>query len=767
MSKNDTENKSSFINIPALLAAYRRRWMWVGLSAVVFLLLGYVVCKRAQGGCEVNAQVLVSDEHSTKASSVGDIASMFGGGSFGSNRSVEDEMVIIKAHSLLRQTAVQLDMNEHYWVKKNFVKWDPLYYNVPIRLVYDHAIADTLSVPLTFEIAMDKADRCDVTVRGAKKRIVGELKDVPLPTSVDTPYGVFTLTPGLAYVPGKALHERIVLNSYDGEATSLSRQLNVDYSAKKTDIMQLSFVTADAQFGKEFINKLVNNYNALTIKQKQDFNVKTLEFLNERIAILSAEVDSSQQQVQQFLGNKDLVNPEAQASIIMSRTDRQEVELTKAEAEYQLLRMAIEFLSNEANNTAMLPIMPSTQSLTPLIAGYNDLILQRLAIEASAKGDNAALRAINTRIRAVRDNLLTALNKQSETSTFEIAEMRRQFGLLKSKLETVPGIAREYTDIMRQQNLKEQLYVYLLRQREETEMAIAGAHPRGVIIDEAYVTDTVIGMSPKVVLAVFLLLGLAIPAGVILLYWVVSRRVCTVDQAVDLSGGRAVIASLPLGTGEAEPVVATRPDSEEARRVRILRGNLLASTQADPGHTWLPVPLFRKMIAVTGTCRDDSATRVAVNLAASLALAGRPTVLVEADVDAPRVASMLGLRAPVTLRQAVGNHDAVPVTQVTIPGTDSSFGVICMQPGDAHVQDFIASIEFKLMVNHLVSGNDYVIILTPDAGGDFASVELIDSRADFSLAVFGVGKSLKADMSRLASLEGAPDNSYLVEVSGC
>ncbi|MCM1449441.1 MAG: hypothetical protein NC082_03795 [Clostridiales bacterium] len=753
------QQKNSIINIPSLIDAYKKHWKWVALSVFVFLLLGVVVYKKQIQHCEVIAQVLISDETSSQSSSLGDIASMFGGGSsFGSNRSIEDEMVIVKAHSLLKKTAIELGANEQYFVHEKFLKNEPVYYNQPLQLVYDHSIADTLGVGLRFEIKYDKSGDTDIKVRGLKNKVIFKAKNVNLPYYIDTPYGGFTLVKDSTYIPPRGdMEETIIITSYDAAATVLSKLITVDLSAKKTDIMSLNFVTTNALYGKTLINTLIDNYNELTIQQKRAFHIKTLQFLEDRIRTISAEVDSTQSQVEDFMGRKDMVNPGAQASIYLTQTTSQEVELIRAESNYELLGMAIEFLSNEANNTSMLPIMPSIASLTPLINGYNDLILQRLSIETSAKGDNMALKAINKRIEVVRDNLLAALDKQSETSSFEINELRRQFAKSKNKLETMPGIELEYSNILRQQTLKEQLYVFLLQQREETEMAIAGAHPRGVIVDEAFVTDSILGMSPKIIFGVFFLLGLFFPAIIILALWIIRRKISIIDQAVELSGGMPVIARIPLMSGE-EPVVANNPESLESKRVRILRSNLLSilDNQEDKHGG--------QVIAITSTSDDAQTSQlVALNLASSIAMTGRKTVLVNADVFEPCKVGLLGACGKSTLQSCMVTGDIVVAT-VRLGSTDSELYFIGCEVDQMYGADTLASISYDRFIDDIASNYDVVVIAAPSVGRYFASIEQICLKTDVLLSTVTLNHTTKTDISKLSTIKSTSRGAFLIQI---
>lgn len=724
-----TSKNVTLFNSRALLASYRLYWPWVLFCVMLCGGLGFLAIKCTVPKVEIAGQILISDENSSKASSLGTLAGMFGGGAFGSNRSVEDEMVVVTAHSVLRKVVVELDMNVIYEYRRNLLKKITTYTQPPVKLVYDKAIADTLGAILTFNVKVDDAGRASVEVRGLKDKVIAEVEDVTLPATVTTPYGTFGVEAGPVYEPGKSVNEKISFMSYDAAALGLSRVVVGGLAEKRTDIILLSYITSDPAFGKRVINSIIDNFNNTTVAQKQDFNDKTLAFLNERISTLSNELNLSEAQVEAFMTNRQLVNPESQAGLFLGRHNAQEIELIKSQNNHELMGMAIDFLKEEANNTSLLPVIPSIESLSPLIQNYNSLILQRIAIAPSAKNGNIALQALDTRIAAVRDNLMAALNKQYETSTFEISELQKQFSKSKSKLAATPGIEREYTSIMRQQTLKEQLYMYLLRQREETEMAIAGAHPRGVVIDQAYVSRTDIGLSSKIVLLACLIVGLLLPAVIFTIYWHFSRKVVYRGQAAEMSG-IPVIAELLPADEVAQPVVLKDPTSVAADRYCILRSNILS----------LDLPADKRVISVSSTGNDTAeSASVAYNLAASIAATGRNTVLVNANPYDTTLATLVAANKIAGLEVETIGHDA------------------------ADAIHYLASVAFAEKIDNLASSGHYIILLTPDLSR-FSLIEPLVSHASVQLAAVQPRVALKSDIRHLEALMAYSSHTFILSI---
>ena len=751
---NNASKNAPLINFPALLTAYKHNWLWIVASVIICAALGAIALLKKQSSCEVVAQVLISDEGSKSFSAMSDIAGMFGGGgSFGSNRSIDDEMVILMAHSVLKETVEDLGINVGYTVKKNILKKEHVYTKTPVLLQYDTNIADTLGINLKFELEINEKGVADITVKGRKNKTIATFANQSLPASINIPYGSFMFSPTEYYKRGKSLKETITLSSYDGAALALSSMLTVDFSKKKTDIMLISYVTSDPDFGKLLVNTLIENYNNLTVRQKQDFNKKSLEFLTERIRKISAEVDTTERNVESFMGRRDLVNPEEQALILIEQITEQEVELIKSENEYELLMKAIDFLTDEANKTSMLPIMPSTESLTGLIEGYNALILERLNVQASAKANNVALKALNDRIDIVKSNLLTALNKQKETSEFGITELRKQYSRSKSKLKTVPGIEREYVNIMRQQTIKEQLYTYLLRQYEETELAIAGAHPRGVIIDEAYISNPQIGLSGKFIVIIFTILGLIIPAGFIILKWNISKTVELNEQAETLTGFPTIV-DIKL-TDATEPIIVTEPNSQAAAQYRLLRSNFLSTLGGEKS---------TEVVTIAGTTGSECAARTAINFAASLAATGRKILLLDFDyINAP-VAGLLKLKSENNLAViSSGNEPAI--APIPLHGGEA-LSVVTGTPGNYSGADAVASLNLLKYLSSTSGKYDFVIINAPQGKENVASVESLSGMSTALMVTYTLNMTLKKTLSRYPMMchDGKPAG-YLISIS--
>lgn len=744
------EKKKSLLDIESLKEAYLSHKAAVAACVFVFLCLGVLAKYMISERKEVVGMVLISDENSRSTQLAGMISEFGMGSGFGVNRSIEDEIVIIQSHTVMVQTVKDMGMNVKWRVKPNFLKSESANLEPPLQLTCDPSIPDTLSVGLKFNIDIDKEGKADVTVRNTKG-VVGEVSNAAMPALITTIYGDFLLSKTDFYVNGKPLTARAFFTSYDNAAISLAKILDIDLSAEKTDLISIAYGTPEPIWGKMVINSLIKNYNEVTAEQKRTYSRHMLSFIENRLSTLSRELFQSEEDVEAFLKRTDLANPDAQASIILSRATGQEVSLIKSETDYELLLMAIDFLNSEANNTSMLPMIPSISALEGLIEGYNGLILQRLTLEASAKGDNFALTALNKQITAVRNNLLAALKKQAETANFEINELREQYALSKHRLDEVPQLQREYVNIKRQLSVKEQLFMYLLTQREQTEMNIASAQPRGIIIDEAYITDNILGLSGKVILVAMFLLGLALPGVWWTLKWMLSPRVTNHAQATEATELPTIASLTRLDTATKQPVVACESTTAQAQEYRLLRDNLLSKSSLKNG-----------VIAIVGTAQQGQSTQpsVALNLAASLAMAGYKTILVNADLFNDNPLKEVSINGDM-LTQAIKGSAVTPLT-VTLGESGHKLDVIGNATAAQYPGDKLASNGIKHVIDRLKGEYDFVVMSTPGVE-QIGSTEILCNDCQAVISTITLGRTTKAKLALVKNLAPAAKR-YIVVI---
>lgn len=660
---------------------------------------------------EVDAQLKLPNETSTGV--FGDLSSSFLVGDMFGSSSVDNEIGVITSHNVFFNTAKDLKLNVNYAEKKWFFKWKAVFTKSPLVMTTLPSIPDTLRTSIVFVLNRLEGDNVDIEVKVQKKTIM-ELENQTLPTIVDTPYGPFSIAKTEYYDNSEAYGYKISYSSYNAAAEYYQNLVDVFAPNKKADFISLAFKTPDPTFGMELLNTIIANYNQVGIRIKDLKNYETLDFVNKRLETLQQEIAHTEQTKEQFKRNNNLTMVETDASFELEKLSRYETAVIQTETEVKILKETFDFVSNPVNKYSVIPDLPSASvsagdlttdpsfsvisSATKELNAYNQLVLERMRlVGTSAKNSNASVRQIDEQIDALHQSIITSISRAYDNAIVRYKEANRQYNIAQSRLGTLPTLEKEYLGIERDLLVQEQLYLYLLKQREEASMNIAKSSHSIDVIDVPHTLTEPLGLSNKISIAIAIFLGLV--AGTLWVFVFQYNNAPTSSLAESKRLIKAPIANPTICHNDAysESVMDT-PDSATAEAFRKLRSDLQFILSDFDG----------KVIAIESIGNDAGKTFVASNIALAFAKSGKPTLLVDASMHNPGIAQFLGVADNEGLAESLRNDKQPTIIQcqdlsVITAGKDKT----------VHPSELISSGRFNNLIDELKAKYQYIIIDTP------------------------------------------------------
>jgi capsular exopolysaccharide synthesis family protein len=266
----------------------------------------------------------------------------------------------------------------------------------------------------------------------------------------------------------------------------------------------------------------------------------------------------------------------------------------------------------------------------------------------------------------IRRQLQQEIGRVSRGSTNDLQVAQRRVSAIEAELARWTAVlGRDTRRASIQQQLQSQVnateatyqgYVQRLQQITDLEKL---QRPDGRIIVRAQVPSRPDSPKPPRDLAQGLLAGLALAAGLIVLLESLQRGLRT-PQAVEDWTGAPCLVSVPkltarevkdlTATGGQGPAdyVAVKPLSLYAEALRQLRADLIL---APDGETVPQVILFSSAVAGEGK------STTALAFARTLAMSGAKTILIEADIRRPTIATIAGIEAKTNLVEVINHHD--------------------------------------------------------------------------------------------------------------
>lgn len=691
------KKKDKKIDIISLLRFYSTKWKYILVSVIVFMILGGIYAYTKSPIYEVQANVLITD-NDTKSDFLRSfsMADVFGGKS-----SVDDEIAIMYSHSLFSDIVKEFQLNKTYIVKENLLKKKRKYDNSPVYIELPQLLSDTLSEPLIFKLTATKDGKVDISMKKDRFSTIAKIRDKTFPVKFDTSYGDFVFSKNEKYYEnGKPLNITIVINSYNQATEQLQEDIKCSIPNKKARVITVSLNSTNVAFAEKVVNAIVEGYNARGIEENKIKNQITADFIETRLGSIAEELNASEREVEAYKKDNNFVDLTADAQYIFTKKGTIDEALVTAETECEILEMTRELMNDPEHKYDLIPTPYSAEAAVDAIAEYNKLILERMKLVNNAKtNNNAALRTISGQLDAMRDNINATLDRSLASARVKLHDLREQMNESDSRLGKMPKQEREYLNIKRQQMVKENLYVFLLTQREETNLRIANAIPKGMIIDRAYPLSAQVNLSKMQIYILFFILGLlAVPI------WLYVRdlfrnKFSTRAELSSLTSLPVVGEIIKDKNGEKVGLTENGPLTESFRMFRT-KLQFLLSNDND------------QIIQITSMTSGAGKTFVAANLAASIAESGKKVVIIDMDIRNPHVAQYLNVETNIGLSQFIIDKSLKPSDLlVPVSGIKNlwvvSAGIVPPNPGE-----LLASPRVKDLLNDLRKGFDFIVIDT-------------------------------------------------------
>ncbi len=633
MVNPQNNNSTHSHNEPTLreqIEIYLRHWPWFLLAVILTLSFAYIYLRYSTPFFQSTTSIIIKDSKGRGAASelaafedIGLISGM-------NTNSIENEIEILRSRRLLRNVVDELNLNIRYF-REGKIKTSELFLNLPfeVKILEESIESKFPNYQLQFKIL--SLDTFQFIDEGNNINMSAGFGD-----KMELPYGALTVIPNPEVLQSLNTEEnysiQVQISNPENIVSYYRQAIQVNPVVKNSSVIQLTLNDPVKDKAEAILNELVVQYNKDAIEDRNMVATNTAKFIEERLEIITKELDSVETDKVIFKQENKLTDIESEAQLFLesaSELNKRQLDIT---TQMSLVDNIINYLS-EDDLTALLPAnLGITQDgLQGLIQNYNQLVLERNKLLRSSTEQNPVVVNLANQINQLKGNVLTSLNNVKASLDTSLRNLRRQEGVFGSKITQVPDTEKEFRNIVRQQNIKEALYLFLLQKREETSLSLAVTAPKAKIVDLAHSSSRPVSPKPNIILLAALLLGLLIPFLIIYLNQLLYNKVSNRKDVERLAPNIALIGEIPkLARGE-EELIQKNDTSVLAESFRILRTNLqYIFANKNLGDK-------SKTIFVTSTVKGEGKTFTSVNLALTLSNVGKKVILVGGDIRNPQL----------------------------------------------------------------------------------------------------------------------------------
>lgn len=734
------QEETSSINFQTIYTAVILHWKWFVLSLIICMGCAMIYLRYKTPVYQAYAKLLIKDDDSRGRGGKSGVLTTSNLGIMSNSTGIDNEMEILSSLSIAQQAVRDLKLYVNYSLEGK-VKDHLIYNSEPISVDLDPSHLEKLNYPISLEINR-KGSSYTVTGEylnpktGVKNSI--EKTITSFPTRIDTKTGIITLQSNgdRGLLPeGRAL--KVTILSPKSVAAKYAGSLSVSQTSKTTTIAELVLKDESPQRAVDYLRQLAICYNRQANEDKNEIAVRTEEFINGRLEKINAELGSTEGSLEEYKKRNNMVELKMNAAQAVQNQDVYSQKLAEANTQMALLNSISEYMNDPSNKYQTLPsnVGLSDASATSLIDKYNDIVITRNRLLRSASESSPTVTPLTAQLDDLTSSIQRAMIQARKSMEIERNNIANMYGRYASQTNATPEQERILTQIGRQQDVKSGLYLMLLQKREENSISLAATADKGKLIDDPQYMGKV---SPKnsMIMLIALILGLAIPAGVIFIVNFMRYKIEGHDDVAKLTS-LPIIADVAIASEtaktKADIVVHENQNNQMEEVFRSLRTNLQFVMAEN-----------EKVVLFTSSTSGEGKTFTAANLAVSFALLDKKVVLVGLDIRKPRLAELFEIndhQHGITNLLTQPDPTAADVKkQILKSGISNNLDILMAGPIPPNPAELVARKSLDQVIDILKETYDYVLIDSAPVGlvtdtlqiGRVANATVFLCRADYT-----------------------------------
>lgn len=621
-------------------------WKWFLASIVVFVGMGLFYVYTRQPVYERSEQIIVTDQES--GGGVGDVSKSFTDlGLFANQTSVYNELIAFTSPAVMQEVVKRLDLTLNL-TKRDGLRKKTLYGTNQPFLVEFPDLSETENVGFRVTLQPDGTYRLSKFWKFTES---GRVKfDAKTEGRVDgavvsTPIGKVVLVSNPGYVPGDREDEELVVDvfkqSYVLAVEKYVAKLKGDLADQDSEVIDLSIQDTSVERANDILNTVVEVYNERWIEDKNKVALATTKFISERLEVIKSELDQVDSDIADHKSMLRIPDIEKAAEGYMTQDFMMTEEFLRVSNYLAMTSFLKEYLQDPANKFNIIPMNTGTENavLEDQIRVYNELLLERNNLAENSGANNPLVKDRDKALAGMRSSIMRSVDSQIANLQGAMSNIAKAQSSTRSELSQTPQKAKALLSVERQQLVMDQLYLFLLQKREETELTQKFTADNTRIITPPYGKQKPVSPKKALIVIISFILGLGIPAAALIIAEAFNTKIRS----------RKDIESLPAPYAGEIPFVG-----KEKRLSKLLKTNKKKLKEVDrpniivaEGKRDIPNEAFRVVrsnidfilgkkvsgvLAFTSFNPGSGKSFIAYNLGASFALKGKKVLVIDGDL---------------------------------------------------------------------------------------------------------------------------------------
>ena len=728
------------------------RWPWFVLSVLICLSVAVFYIMRTPPVFTRSASVLIKEDRKGRSISA-DIQSSFSDlGVVQSNVNVNNEIINFSSPDMMLDVVKRLNLEVEY--KQEHRLYDRTLYGstLPLKVEFldlghsESAYMDVLPVEDSlFTLTSFKRNGQELDDAEPVAAAMGDTLATPLGRILISPSTYQGVTPLSA-----PLH--VTRTSWYSAARRFAGALTVSLANKQATVINLTLSDVNTQRAVEVLNMLINVYNEKWIKDKNQITTSTNEFIAERLQVIESELGNVDSNISTFKSVNRLPDIGASASMDMQLSREANRQIMDLNNQLSIARYLLSYIRDSRGRLLPADAGLRESSIQNLINQFNSTLLQRNRLVESSSEENYLVRELDRQLDGYREAILTSIDNYIVGVNMQLSASRSTQAYADARISSNPQQAGRLLSDERQQKVKESLYLFLLQKREENELSQAFTAYNTRVITAPNGNNSPIAPKRSMIMLVALMLGLAIPFGIIYLMETSNTKVRGREDLKKMAA--PFLGELPSvaekksilkrkakgGTEERKILVKSHSRDVINEAFRVVRTNLeFMRGKGEGGY----------VVMLTSMNPGSGKTFISSNLSTAFAVKGKKTIAIDLDLRKKSLSEMFDSPKKGVadyLNEREDDFRSLIIRNINETGLDV-LPVGTLPPNPA---ELLADDRLEALINTLRGEYDYIFLDCPPVE-IVTDADIINRLVDLTIFVARAGlleRSMLAEIDR-------------------
>ena len=676
-----------------------RYWYILLLFLVIGASHGYFKTRYNIPSFEVSGRILVKDEWKQGAD-----AFLPGMEIVGERNRLANEVGIIKSFPLMLEVVKSIpDLKVNYYDVGNVKKTD-LYKSSPFHVNIVDSITSTKIYNKLFTLKFI-----------SKTEYLLSLDDFDKDNGTKYLFGETIYLAGTkATIQNQTFYPEIKdkkFQFYINDLEALAKYYQ-DITKLTVDIDEASSILIASLKGTNYlrnidvINGIMLNFIEYGIKEGNEKGVNTLNFVNNTLKNVADSLHIAENRLESFKKTATEKRIDIHGEHLISKVTELEIKKLELDFTLEFSENTINYIKN--NNDAkgiIVPYFINRNSvlydlMTNLIDKYNKKESLTFQIEESS----TAMEILNHEIEVAKSILLKNLVSLKNKSENDLSTVLKQLELLDQKIKVTPTSEKEYAIALRNYNIQDKLYTYLLEKRQEAEIAKASNIPKASVLDYAnkYRVKKIGTANINIIqkyLFIYFFLSLIF---IVIIEFFNNKIIDKVD--IEKITQIPILGYIGHNTENNNLILFSKPKSLISEAFRAIRTNI----------QYISHKKGCKIILLTSSVSGEGKTFCSMNIACSNAFLNKKTILIGADLRKPKIFDDFGLNNEVGLSTLLIGKATL---KESIQKTEHEYlDLITSGPIPPNPSELLSSNSFHQLIKELKTQYERIVIDTSPIG---------------------------------------------------